>query len=388
MSHLMDSVKFVDLGIETGHGSMLMGNGIPYIDFFTDVGTASLGYAAPEHERALKRVLRSGLVHHPILFRNADRDLAAERLCAMTGMDKVFFSNSGAESVECAIKIARKHWWDNKGKTNGGHPIIFCQRGSFHGRTLAGVAAGDGPWYHRSGFEPLPQGFGHFERWRDVPEDAAAIMISPIFGNNDVKPFSGSSWDENVKELRLLRNYCDQEGIILIFDEVQSGGGRCGAVTYSEKIGVRPDILTLGKGIAAGAPVGATLARGDFANQITPGVHFSTFGGNPLCIAFLDEMLDWLSKRENIARIEATGSLMERMLVGATHVLNIRRQGMLIGVDLDIDTLNLAHECKDGGLLLGAFRQGPGVLKLTPPLNITDIELNAGMKVLLGKLYA
>lgn len=391
MTQLMDTVRFRDLGITSGRGACLLNDKDNrfYIDFFCDVGTASLGYGSDEMHNALANVAANGIVHSPILFKHDVRELAAKRLCDATDMDKVFFCNSGAEAVEAAIKIARKEYaanYNNKLVVDGVQPVIYTQVGSFHGRTLAGIAAGNGPAYHREGFGPLPSGFAHFQHWSEVPHSAAAIMISPVFGNNDVRPAFGTSWPGGIDELRQLRKYCDDHRITLIFDEVQSGGGRTGDITYAKRIGVQPDILTLGKGIAMGAPVGATLARGKFAHTIKPGMHFSTFGGNPLCCHFLLTMLEWLDNRENLLNVDKLGQRIATVLVEHPQVTSVRAIGALVAADVNVDTLKLAQGCEDVGLLLGAFRQGPGPLKITPPLNITQSELTWGLKTLLDQL--
>lgn len=397
MTHLMDTVRFRKLGIEYGQGACLVSaDDKTYIDFFADVGTASLGYRSDEMLKAIARVADSGIVHSPILFENNRREHAAEQLCKLTKMDKVFFCNSGAEAVEAAIKIARKRWWQKYHPTHINEPFftgpeIWCQRGSFHGRTLAGVAAGDGPPYHRAGFGPLPHGFRHFDNWRDIPEvdEVAAVMVSPVFGNNDVRPFQGDTWVAGAANLGLLRVWCNQRDIPLIFDEVQSGAGRCGGVTYADVLGSDPaDIITLGKGIAMGAPVGAVLARGEYATVLTPGSHFSTFGGNPLCCEFLIGMLRWLQADGNLGRADAVGKTITDALDGHPHVKAIRRQGALVAVDIDADVLALAQRCEDHGLLLGAFRHGPGPLKITPPLNIDSMALRQGLRVLCEQLAA
>jgi acetylornithine/succinyldiaminopimelate/putrescine aminotransferase len=211
------------------------------------------------------------------------------------------------------------------------------------------------------------------------------VLVHPIRGNSDARPFQGRTWHDAMMELRDLRNFCTHHDITLIFDEVQTGSGRTGAYTYGQAIGVRPDILTLGKGIAMGVPMGAMLARGEYANVFTPGTHFSTFGGNPLCCQFLEQMLGWLQTPGNLDQVNDLGRLIVNEIRKMKHVSNARAQGMLIAADLDIDNKVLATRCQDKGLLIGCFRP---VLKLTPPLNISMAELSKGLSILASCLEA
>lgn len=389
MTSLMPTVRFRELDIVMGQGATLFSrDGKSYIDFFTDVGTASLGYDSPESRECLESILRHGMVHSPILFQSDVRESAAARLCHMTGMDSVFFCNSGAEAVEAAVKLVRKHW-HNPNNTHRS-PVIFTAQGGFHGRTLTGLAAGDGPPYHTDGYGPFPEGLNyrfdpnnweqHIDAYVDVPS-IAAVMFAPVFGNNDVREY-------NLTSLKALRRWCTIKNIPLIFDEVQSGSGRTGHPTYAQRIGVQPDVLLLGKGVAMGAPCGALLVNTGAVETFTPGSHFSTFGGNPMCSTFLDSMWHWLSKAGREAEIEATGDKITTALREMKGVQSVRQVGMLIAADVNVSTTVLAARCEADGLLLGAFRQGPGPLKITPPLNISERELNDGLRILKTNLEA
>lgn len=374
MENLMKTVApRGDFELSSGFGSYLNStDGRIYLDFFTDTGTSSLGYGCSEHREALRRIIDCKLPPHaPNLFSHVLRNRVAEKLCDATGFDRVFFCNSGTESVEAAIKLARKYQFDNghNGKCN-----IFSINGAFHGRTYGSMAASDGPLYHFAGFGPRPAGFERFNNPGDIDyESAAAVIIAPVYGANDVIVYK----DDFLKE---LRTRCDNTGTLLIFDEVQSGSGRSGAITYAQKIGVKPDILTLAKGIGMGAPCGATLAIENVARVFTPGCHFSTFGGNPLTMAYVDVMLDWLSDSCNLLEIEAKGEYIEMHLRSFGWAKSIRRAGLMIAVDIEKDARKFSELCLEEGLLLGAFRPSP--LKITPPLNITMMAIDEGLEIM------
>lgn len=375
---LMSTLDFREITFSRGEGSWLFEreSGRPYLDFFCDVGTSSLGYASMEQRLALL-ALYDGFVplHSPNLYGHEARDLAAKRLCERTDMDKVFFCNSGAEAVEAAIKIARLWHYKN----GDGRRYITSYRGGFHGRTLATLAAGDGPTYHREGFEPLPEMFDHFDSLADLEKlsstPPAAVLLSPVFGNNDVLEYP-DGW------LLELQRWCEKHGTLLIFDEVQTGSGRSGLeYTYAQRLGLKPDIICLGKGVAMGVPVGACLARAPYSDTFTPGTHFSTFGGNPLCCTFVNGMLNWATP-SHLGEVEDKGQVLREALARLPYAKNVRGVGMLCAFDLESDGIDFSKRCLDLGLLIGAFRRGPGPVKVTPPLNITIRDLDHGLSLM------
>lgn len=369
--YLMSTLDFRDVTFQSGEGAVLFSDGKKYLDFFADVGTASLGYNSPEQQHALARMIGQGIpLHAPNLYRFAERDRAAEGLCKLTEMDKVFFCNSGTEAVEAAIKLARKYQDGAKSRHT-----IWSYKGGFHGRTYGGLSAGDGPRHHYAGFGPLLEGFEHFTEIGEIEPDAAAVMLAPIFGNNDVAPYP----PEWLHELRL---YTKANGILLIFDEVQTGSGRTGAPTYAQKIGVKPDIITLAKGLGMGCPVGAALATSEVASAFTPGSHFSTFGGNPLSCVFVNEMVGWLSNRRNLEEVNQKGVIIRKALQEMEWPKNVRGEGMLIAFDMDKDGLEFSKVCLTGGLLIGAFRAGAGAVKVTPPLNTPLDQIYRGLAIM------
>lgn len=380
--NLMSTLDFNLLGFHGGHGAWLKGyDGKDYLDFFSDVGTASLGYCSEEQRAVLTRLLdphEAIPLHQPNLFASMERDSAAGRLCQATGMERVFFCNSGTEAVEAALKVARLTQAKRYGtlcrvSIEPKRSLIASYVGGFHGRTYGGLSAGDGPAYHTWGYGPLLDGFRHFSDISEIPKDAAAVILAPVFGNNDVRVYP-DGW------LEQLRKHCDDNGIILIFDEVQTGSGRCGTTfTYAQNIGVQPDVITLAKGLGMGVPVGAMLARGDCAEAFTPGTHFSTFGGSPMCCAFVNGMLDWATAQQ-LKLVALKGRSIRTILKQLSFVQNVRGVGMLNAFDVDFCTRRYAEACFQHGILIGAFRSGPGPIKITPPLNIDMEDIFLGIQ--------
>lgn len=365
----------------SGEGPYLLTRqGDRYLDFFCDVGTSSLGYCSGEHERVFLDMKGGRIpIHVPNLFNFEERNIAAERLCYFTKMDKVFFCNSGTEAVEAAIKLARLYQYrrfERDFTYEPGKRFIYTVKGSFHGRTLGSLSAGDGPPHHTEGFGPLTGGFRKFESLEEIdPHLAIAVLIAPVFGNNDVLEYD-RNW------LVDLRTKCNDHNITLIFDEVQTGAGRCGNFTYAKKIGVQPDVMTMAKGIAMGCPVGACLAMKPFSETFTSGTHFSTFGGNPIGMAHVNGMLDYLEYPHHMESINDKSVHVKSVLKKIGYPKNVRGTGLLIAYDSPHDVLELGQECLKRGLLIGAFRKGPGPVKITPPLNIAKVDLDRGLTIL------
>lgn len=345
-----------------------------YLDFFCDVGTASLGYGSIEQEHVLRRMIDNGIPFHaPNLFGFEERDLAADELCDATDMERVFFCNSGTEAVEAAIKLARK--FPSEGKIfNQRKTSIWSYNGSFHGRTYGALAAGDGPKHHYKGFGQLPPDFYHFTALDEIDfRFAAAVILAPVFGNGDVREYP-------MEFLYDLQERCRQTSTTLIFDEVQTGSGRssCAAMTYAQDKNLRPDVITLAKGLGMGMPVGAMLARGPVASAFTPGSHFSTFGGNPISCVAIRGMLAWL--RSNMDQRSFSARTLRDELEKLPWVKKLRGPNMLLAFDTDVCTMKLAEAALEHKLLIGAFHPGPGVVKITPPLNITAREILDGVE--------
>src|SRR5882724_13293097 len=286
-SHLLPVFARVDLGFERGEGAWLTAtNGERYLDFTSGVAVNALGHAHPHLVAALQEQATK-LWHMSNLFRSPDGDRLAARLCAASFADFVFFCNSGAEAMECSIKTARKYHAVN-GQPERFRFITF--EGAFHGRTLATLAAG-GQKKYLDGFGPVADGFDQMPfddlaaTKRAISPATAAIMIEPIMGEGGVRVVPHEL-------LRALRALCDQHGMLLIFDEVQTGIGRTGEFFAYQRTGVVPDIMALAKALGGGFPLGACLATAAAGKGMTAGTHGSTFGGNPLAMAAGNATLD------------------------------------------------------------------------------------------------
>jgi acetylornithine/succinyldiaminopimelate/putrescine aminotransferase len=311
----------------------------------------------------------------------------AQLLVENSSLDRVFFANSGGEVVEGAIKLARK--W-GKEKRDGAYQII-CAQGAFHGRTLATLTAG-GNEKHKLPFPPLPEGFVHVpfddvEAIRRATDNkTAAVMLEPVQGEGGV----------NVPHddyLRQVRAWCDEAGILLILDEVQTGIGRLGALFGHQLYGVEPDVLTLAKGIGSGVPIGALLAK-EHCAVFSPGDHGSTFGGNPLATHVAYSVLKYVIDNDISGQVAAKGQHLERRLRGLADrhslVTEVRGRGLLWAIELDGELAEVAQRaCLEQGLLVNNVK--PTALRLMPPLVVSEEELDRAVEIIdgvLGKLEA
>src|SRR6266566_5826615 len=279
-SHLLPTYARVDLAFERGEGAWLIAtNGERYLDFTGGVAVNALGHAHPYLIDALNAQAHK-VWHVSNLFRIPEAERLAERLCAATFADLVFFCNSGAEAMECAIKVARKYQFAS-GRPERHRFITF--EGAFHGRTLATLAAG-GQQKYLEGFGPVVEGFDQVPFAdveavkRKLGPETAAILIEPVQGEGGVRMAS-------PQVMKALRSLCDRHGLLLVLDEVQTGIGRTGELFAYQRAGVEPDIMAIAKAIGGGFPLGACLATAEAAKGMTPGTHGSTFGGNPLAMA-------------------------------------------------------------------------------------------------------
>src|ERR1700676_28320 len=286
-SHLLPTYARVDLSFERGEGAWLTAtNGERYLDFTSGVAVNALGHAHPHLVEAITEQAKK-VWHVSNLYRIPESERLADRLCAASFADVVFFGNSGAEAMECAIKMARKY------QSASGKPErfrIITYEGAFHGRTLATLAAG-GQKKYLDGFGPVVEGFDQMPfadlaaTKRAIGPETAAILIEPIMGEGGVRVVP-------PEFLRALRQLCDEHGLLLLFDEVQTGMGRTGELFAYQRYGVEPDVMALAKALGAGFPVGAFLTTKEAGKGMLPGTHGSTFGGNPLAMAAGNATLD------------------------------------------------------------------------------------------------
>ncbi|MES0402503.1 MAG: aspartate aminotransferase family protein [Hyphomicrobium sp.] len=363
-----------DLVFERGEGAWLITSaGDRYLDFGSGIAVNVLGHAHPRLVAALTEQAEK-LWHTSNLYRVAGQERLAERLAAATFADRAFFCNSGAEACEAAIKTARRYHYVS------GHPErwrIITFEGAFHGRTLATISAG-GNAKHLEGFGPPTEGFDHVP-FADIAavEQAAgpetgAIMIEPLQGEGGINVAP-------AEFLRGLRELCDQQGLLLILDEVQSGMGRTGKLFAHEWAGVTPDLMAIAKGIGGGFPLGVLLATEEAAGGLTAGTHGSTFGGNPLATAVGNTVLDAVLEAGFLEAVQGKALRLKQILAGiadqhADLVEEVRGQGLIMGLKLkNVQVADLVKASVNENLLVvGA---ADNVVRLLPPLNIKDEEI-------------
>jgi predicted acetylornithine/succinylornithine family transaminase len=386
MDHLMNTYARLPVAFSHGEGAWLWDQeGRRYLDAVAGIAVCNLGHAHPAVARALSE--QAGrLVHTSNLYRVGLQECLAERLVALAGMDRAFFCNSGAEANEAAIKLARK--WALQNLTDKQRTIITAEK-SFHGRTLTTITATGQEKYQKS-FVPLPAGFryvefGNIEALEGAVDDTVcAIMLEPIQGEGGI----------NVPDERYLagvRRLCDERGLLLIFDEVQTGIGRTGEWFCYEHFGIEPDIMTLAKSLGGGFPIGACVAKGRVATTFEPGDHASTFGGNHLACAAALETLNIIDDEDLVANAaEMGGLLIERFSALADEmdaIDHIRGRGLLLGLQLAAPVArDLASECFERGLVLNAI--GTDVLRLAPPLIIDEAQCERAVDTIAEVLQA
>lgn len=362
----MPSYARADVAFERGDGVRLFAeDGREFLDFGAGVAVTSLGHAHPRLVAALTE--QAGrLWHTSNLYRIPAQERLAETLTANSFADTAFFCNSGAEAMEASIKLVRKH---HDAKGHGERYRLISFDGSFHGRTLATIAAG-GSDAHRAGFGPPAEGFDHvaFENMNEVrnavTEETAGVVIEPVQGEGGLRPVA----PEFLRDLRAL---CDEFGLLLVFDEVQTGVGRTGRLWGHELSGVTPDVMALAKGLGGGFPIGACLATADAAVGIAPGTHGSTFGGNPLAATAACAVLEVVLEDGFLDGVAAVGAALGESLNGlaARHpevVAEVRGVGMMWGLRCVVPNAELAAAAFERGLL--TVMAADNVVRLLPPL--------------------
>jgi acetylornithine/N-succinyldiaminopimelate aminotransferase len=372
-SHLLPTYARVDLAFERGEGAWLFtAAGEKYLDFTSGVAVNALGHAHPRLVAALEEQAKK-LWHVSNLFRIPEGERLAGRLCEATFADFVFFQNSGTEAIECAIKMARKYQSAN-GKPERFRIVTF--EGAFHGRTLAALAA-TGNKKYLDGFGPPSEGFdqvpfGDLEAVKKaIGPQTAAILIEPIQGEGGVRvPPPGF--------LRALRELCDKNGLLLIFDEIQTGFARTGELFAHQRAGVAPDVMAVAKALGGGFPVGACLGTAEAAKGMTPGTHGSTFGGNPLAMAVGNAVMDELLEPGFIEHVRDTALLLKQRLAEirdryAAVVAEVRGEGLLVGLRMVPPASEMVDELRAEKML--AVAAGDNVVRLLPPLIIGENEV-------------
>ena len=349
--------------------------GKSYLDFAAGIAVTTLGHGDPELCRAVSHQVET-LAHTSNLFYTTPQLEVAQRLVENSELDRVFFVNSGAEAGETCIKIARK--W---GKANraGAYEVITTDH-SFHGRTLATTAA-TGTVAYQEPFAPMPDGFtqvpfndlGAIED--SISAKTAAVMVEPMQGE-------GGMWPADADYIRGLRRLCDAEGVLLMFDEVQTGVGRTGRLFAYEQFDVVPDVMALAKGLGGGLPIGAVLSS-ESASVLVPGDHGSTFGGNPVACAAARVVLDRVTDDRFLQDVVAKGEyVMSRLRTSASNglgITDVRGLGLMIGFDMESEDAadQVVSKARDNGLLL--IKAGAATLRIVPPLTVTRDELEQGL---------
>jgi acetylornithine/N-succinyldiaminopimelate aminotransferase len=365
------------LRFERGEGVWLVTeSGERYLDFAAGVAVTSVGHGHPHVVGALKDQADK-VWHLSNLYEVPGQEVLAKRLTDVTFADRVFFTNSGAEALECAIKTARRYHFAK------GHPEKFhivTMEGAFHGRTIATIAAG-GQEKYLEGFGPKAPGFdqvpfGDLDAVKAAISDAtAAILVEPVQGEGGIRPIP-------VEMLRALRDLCDEHGLLLILDEVQCGVGRTGKLFAHEWAGITPDLMAVAKGIGGGFPLGACLATEEAAYGMKPGTHGSTYGGNPLAMAVGNAVLDVVLGDGFLDNVRDTALVFRQGLASLKDrypdvIEEVRGEGLMLGIKAKVPNTELLMAMREEHLL--GVPAGDNVIRLLPPLTVTAEEARDGL---------
>lgn len=373
---MLQNYRQQPIAIDRGSGVWVWDvEGKRYLDFLGGIATCALGHCHPEVVQAVKEQA-DRLWHVSNVFYTLPHVELAEALARVSGLERVFLCNSGAEANEAMIKLARKA---QKDRGQADRFEVICFQNSFHGRTLATVAA-TGQEKYQKGFEPLPEGFCHVPYGdlavveRAVGKRTAAVLVEPILGEGGVRvPPEGF--------LRGLRELCTQRGLLLLVDEVQTGMGRTGKFFGFQHEEVRPDAVSMAKALGNGVPIGAMLCREELGGVLGPGSHGSTFGGNLLAVAAARVAVSRIAAPEFLERVRRLG---ERFMAGAQaiwrrcpeRVLGVRGRGLLVGIEVG-DAAAVVSRCRDEGLLVNLA--GERTVRFAPPFVVTEAEIEVGL---------
>jgi len=369
MSHVMNTYARQQVAFVRGEGVWLWDEaGNKYLDALAGIAVNTLGYAHPKFTKALSARINSGVIHTSNLWRIPDQEAAADRVAEITGLDEVFFCNSGLEANEAAIKVARKYGHE-KGVAE---PAIIVMEKAFHGRSLATLSA-TGSRKVQAGFEPLVSGFvrvplNDLEAVRQVAEhnkNVVAVFIEPIQGEGGINV-------ARLEYLKGLKEICDKKQWLFMSDEVQCGLGRTGKWFVYQHAGFLPDVVPLAKGLGSGVPVGACVVGGRAKGVFKPGNHGSTFGGNPLAMTAVRTTIDTMKEEGLLANATRIGDVIRNGLPRIDGVADIRGMGAMIGVELARPCPELVRQALDAGLVLNVTAES--VIRLLPPLVMSEAE--------------
>ena len=384
MQAVMETYKRLKIAPTGGEGSWLFDDeGNRYLDFIGGIATNSLGHGHPALVEAIKEQAGK-LIHCSNLYEIPLQAEVAGMLAEATDFDRVFFCNSGTESVEAAIKLARKHAYDSYGSQK--HEVLTFSK-SFHGRTYGGLTATGQPAL-QDGFGPMLPGIVHAP-FGDL--EAARTMVGPQTTAILVEPIQGEGGINVAPEgfLEGLRDLCDEHGALLIFDEVQTGAGRTGHLYAYQGTDVVPDVLTSAKGLGGGFPVGAMMVKDEYA-ALGPGNHGSTFGGNPLAMAAVQAVLGVVGDAAFLEEVRFKGTVLKNALVKLAEAVpgaEVRGEGLLLGFDLGDASLarEVFEHCLEQGVLVNLV--GGTTIRMAPPLTVSRTEVRAALDTFRGGVY-
>jgi acetylornithine/N-succinyldiaminopimelate aminotransferase len=380
MSALLPTYARSGLTFARGEGAFLFDeSGERYLDFSSGIAVTALGHAHPRLGAALNEQAQK-VWHVSNLYNIAEQERLGQRLCDATFADRVFFANSGAEAVEAAIKCARRYHFAN-GAPERYRLITFA--GAFHGRTLATIAAG-GQAKHLEGFGPPVDGFDQVAGFdidavkEAISEETAGVLLEPIMGEGGMR-------EVPYRFLQDLRALCDEEGLLLILDEVQSGVGRTGRFYAHEWAEITPDIMSSAKGLGGGFPVGACLTTEAVGQAMVPGTHGSTFGGNPLAMAVGNAVLDVVLEPGFLEHVAQMGLRLKQRLAGLADehsevIAEVRGQGLMMGLQCKPQNIELVAALRERGML--TVPAGDNVVRLLPPLIIGEEEVDLATRTI------
>jgi acetylornithine/N-succinyldiaminopimelate aminotransferase len=369
MSHVMNTYARQPVAFVRGEGVWLWDDaGKKYLDALAGIAVNTLGYGHPRLKKALMARVESGVLHTSNLWRIPDQEAAADRIAEITGLDEVFFCNSGLEANEAAIKIARKYGHDR----GIAEPAIIVMEKAFHGRSLATLSA-TGSRKVQAGFEPLVSGFvrvplNDLEAVRQVAEhnkNVVAIFVEPIQGEGGINV-------SRMEYLRGLKEICERKEWLFMSDEVQCGLGRTGKWFVYQHAGLQPDVVPLAKGLASGVPVGACVVGGRAKGVFKPGNHGSTFGGNPLAMTAVVTTIDTIKEEGLLANAARVGEVLRGGLSQLPGISELRGMGLMIGMELARPCGELVRQALDAGLVINVTADN--VVRLLPPLVMSEAE--------------
>lgn len=379
LKYIMHTYGRYDVALKSGKGAVAYDeNGKKYIDVSSGIGVNSLGYCNDGWVEAVTK--QAGTIQHMSnYFYSEQSSNLAEKLCTLTGMSKVCFGNSGAEANECAIKIARKYSFDKYGE---GRNEIITLKNSFHGRTVTTLSATGQDVFHNY-FFPFTEGFSYVEAGdmnalkNAVNKNTCAVMLELIQGEGGVNILDKDYVQSLVK-------FCNENDILVIVDEVQTGIGRTGKLFAFENYEILPDLVTVAKGLGGGLPIGLCMCADKLKDVMSPSTHGTTFGANPVVCAGANYVLDTVTADGFLDEVNKKGAYIEEKVSKLENVKNVRRMGLMIGIELESGNAHdIAVKCVENGLLIITAKD---LLRMLPPLVITYDEIDEALKILQNTL--